>query len=270
MYTIGEFSNIGKVSTKMLRHYDKIGLLKPNYVNPDNGYRFYTKDQVQIILLINKLKRYQFSLQEISNLIHNSNDNRTQLIKLLNEKVKNINVQIALYKFLLQDIEDEIKRLKNGGDIMPSKRNFEIKIDEQKVISVVSIRKTINMEEIGSVIGKAFQTIHENGLEPAAQVMTKYYDENFDPESADIEICIPVNKTIQNLTKDFGGFTYVHTTYVGPYSEIGEAYAYLTDWIKDNDYEIIQPPFEKYIKGAESGCSPKEFITEVCFPIRKK
>lgn len=47
VYTIGEFSNIGKVTTKMLRHYDKISLLKPKYVNPDSGYRFYTKDKQQ-------------------------------------------------------------------------------------------------------------------------------------------------------------------------------------------------------------------------------
>lgn len=42
MYTIGDFSRIGKVSTKMLRYYDKIELLKPDYTNPNNGYRYYS------------------------------------------------------------------------------------------------------------------------------------------------------------------------------------------------------------------------------------
>ena len=37
MLTIGEFSNICKVSTKTLRYYAEIGLILPDEVNPDNG-----------------------------------------------------------------------------------------------------------------------------------------------------------------------------------------------------------------------------------------
>lgn len=40
MLSIGEFSNICKVSTKTLRYYAEIGLLKPSEVNPENGYRY--------------------------------------------------------------------------------------------------------------------------------------------------------------------------------------------------------------------------------------
>ncbi len=267
MYTIGEFSNIAKVTTKMLRHYDKLGLLKPSYVNPENGYRFYTKDQVQIVLLINKLKKYQCSLQEISNIIYN--DDKNKLIRLLSEKTEMIKGQIDHNRFILEQMKEEINELKNGGDIMTSNRNFEIKLTEQKTLNVVSIRKTISMEQIGSIIGEGLENIHKNGLTQSGEVMTIYYDNDFDPHNTDIEVCIPVNKSIEKVTRDFGGFTCVHTTFIGVYSEIGEAYAYLTDWVKDNKYEMIHPPFEKYIKGYESGCSPKEFVTEVYFPINK-
>lgn len=39
MYTIGEFASIGRVSVRMLRHYDEIGLLRPARVDPHSGYR---------------------------------------------------------------------------------------------------------------------------------------------------------------------------------------------------------------------------------------
>ena len=39
MYRIGEFSKIGKVTVKTLRYYDEVGLLKPETVNQDTGYR---------------------------------------------------------------------------------------------------------------------------------------------------------------------------------------------------------------------------------------
>ena len=44
MLTIGEFSNICKVSTKTLRYYAEIGLILPNEINPKNGYRYYSID----------------------------------------------------------------------------------------------------------------------------------------------------------------------------------------------------------------------------------
>ncbi|MEH7154599.1 MerR family DNA-binding transcriptional regulator, partial [Bacillus thuringiensis] len=53
MYTIAEFSRICKMSTRMLRHYDKEEILKPAYVNPVNGYRYYEQEQLEVALKIN-------------------------------------------------------------------------------------------------------------------------------------------------------------------------------------------------------------------------
>ena len=42
MLSIGEFSNICQVSTKTLRYYAEIGLILPDEINPENGYRYYS------------------------------------------------------------------------------------------------------------------------------------------------------------------------------------------------------------------------------------
>ncbi len=39
MLSIGEFSKICEVSTKTLRYYSEIGLIYPDEINPENGYR---------------------------------------------------------------------------------------------------------------------------------------------------------------------------------------------------------------------------------------
>ena len=44
-YLIGEVSKIMGISKDTLRFWDKIGLLKPKYVDPENCYRYYTYDQ---------------------------------------------------------------------------------------------------------------------------------------------------------------------------------------------------------------------------------
>lgn len=83
MYTIGQFSKIGRVSTKMLRHYDKINLLKPSEINLENGYRYYDTSQVRDIMFICKLKSYRFSLEEIKIILQNKDS------KLLQDYMKN-------------------------------------------------------------------------------------------------------------------------------------------------------------------------------------
>lgn len=65
MLTIGEFSNICRVSTKTLRYYAEIELILPDEINPENGYRYYSIEQLEKMLLINRLKDYCFSLEEI-------------------------------------------------------------------------------------------------------------------------------------------------------------------------------------------------------------
>lgn len=63
MFTIGEFSRICQVSIKTLRHYDKVGLLKPAKVDALTGYRYYQQGQLEVMLLIQRLKRYGFPLE---------------------------------------------------------------------------------------------------------------------------------------------------------------------------------------------------------------
>ena len=42
MLKIGYFSKLSRISIRMLRHYDEIGLLKPAEIDPFTGYRYYS------------------------------------------------------------------------------------------------------------------------------------------------------------------------------------------------------------------------------------
>ncbi|WP_313540433.1 MerR family transcriptional regulator [Leifsonia aquatica] len=66
MYTIGEFAAIGRISVRMLRHYDAIGLLPPAHVDEHNGYRFYSDVQLASLLLIVELRQLGIGLDAIA------------------------------------------------------------------------------------------------------------------------------------------------------------------------------------------------------------
>ena len=70
------------VTVKTLRHYDKIGLLTPEYINEENGYRFYTEEQIPVMLSITKLKMYGFSLSDIKEILDCDSDTAINSIKL--------------------------------------------------------------------------------------------------------------------------------------------------------------------------------------------
>src|SRR6185503_33387 len=69
MFKIGDFSRLGQVSTRMLRHYDQLGLLKPGQIDRFTGYRYYTIDQLARLNRIIALKELGFSLEQVALLL---------------------------------------------------------------------------------------------------------------------------------------------------------------------------------------------------------
>ncbi len=69
MLKINDFSKLGQVSTRMLRHYDKLGLLKPSQTDQWTGYRYYTIDQLPRLHRIIALKELGLSLEQIAQLL---------------------------------------------------------------------------------------------------------------------------------------------------------------------------------------------------------
>ena len=69
MLKIGDFSKLSRVSIRMLRHYDEIGLLKPVWIDPESGYRYYSAEQLPVAGRINALKDMGFGLAAIGEIL---------------------------------------------------------------------------------------------------------------------------------------------------------------------------------------------------------
>ena len=69
MFRIGEFSLIAQVSGRLLRYYDEIGLLSPEYTDPQTGYRYYSATQLPHLNRILVLKELGLGLDQIARLL---------------------------------------------------------------------------------------------------------------------------------------------------------------------------------------------------------
>src|SRR5258708_31013454 len=69
MFAIGEFARYSRVTVRMLRHYDAIGLLEPVCVDPASGYRFYEARQLSRLNRIVALKNLGFTLRHVASIL---------------------------------------------------------------------------------------------------------------------------------------------------------------------------------------------------------
>ncbi|MFO7253510.1 MAG: helix-turn-helix domain-containing protein, partial [Actinomycetes bacterium] len=69
MFTIGDFARLGRVSVRMLRHYDALGLLRPARVDPHTGYRYYAAGQLSRLNRIIALKNLGLTLEQVGRIL---------------------------------------------------------------------------------------------------------------------------------------------------------------------------------------------------------
>ena len=69
MFLIGDFSQISRVSRRMLYYYEEVGLLLPAHIDEATGYRYYSASQIPRLNQILALKKLGLTLEQIRRLL---------------------------------------------------------------------------------------------------------------------------------------------------------------------------------------------------------
>ena len=121
MYRIGEFSKMAKTTIKTLRYYDEIGLLKPTYRCEESNYRYYSKEQMNTLLVIRRLRALGFNLKEVQSLIE---DTSLDFIEsMMTAKQAELNEEIRMLQAKQQTISSLLGRVRLGRAIMAQHRS---------------------------------------------------------------------------------------------------------------------------------------------------
>lgn len=91
-YSIGEVSKLKDITVKALRYYHEIGLLIPKHINEENGYRYYSTDQLIYLDIIMACRSMDVSIKELHKILTYKDVN--YILKFLNEKHKQIETKI--------------------------------------------------------------------------------------------------------------------------------------------------------------------------------
>ena len=268
MYRIGVFSKISKTTIKTLRYYDEIGLLKPAYVDEDNGYRYYTSEQLNKLHKIVALRQIGFSVEECLILIdgHNSEG-------ILEQRKAEMEASLIDAKGRLSRLNHYIFEMKEG-----TKMSYNAVIKQTPECIVYSKRFIApsyeSYFELIPAIGEEVKAANPN-LKCAIPeyCFISYHDGEYKEKNIDIEYCEAVeafgNETESIKFKKIPSVTVVSIMHKGAYSGLKNAYAYAFRWIEENDYKVSESPRESYIDGIWNKEDESDWLTELQVPVVK-
>lgn len=263
MLTIGEFSKLSHISSRMLRHYDSIGLLIPKHTGLENRYRYYDLSQIQTLRRIETLKSYGFSLLEIKEFLTLPQEQIAQ--KMHHRRLKAYEELNQMRKKLRQ-MEDDLMKLEES-DLM--KEKYHVIVMETPQQQVFGIRKRINIAETHDLFQELKRELAQRGILRAGATQLLYHGEEFSYENMDVEAQMQVSGTHPDIRKIPAQLCAV-TTHIGPYENIRYAYEALCAWMSEHpEYQSCGPAIERYLKDEDSVSSPEELETGVLFPIKK-
>ncbi|WP_430885005.1 MerR family transcriptional regulator [Fusibacter sp. JL216-2] len=268
MYSIGLFSKMNRITTKTLRHYDEIGLLKPAHVDDFTGYRYYSSDQLVRLNQIITLKQMGIGLSDIGKILEHPEGVEVLLSIKENDLLKRIEEQ----KKMLKSVQNYMKRIKG-----------ELTMKYTPVVRSLPDVIVASMRLIAPDYDYYFEIIPKMGDEMRKQgavcaepeyCFNIYHDGEYKEKDIDVEVCEAVvdyceDTELIKFKKIKGYKEALCVLHKGPYSTLPDAYNFAFEWVKDNGYEVVGLPRESYIDGIWNKDSDEEWLTEIQIPIGK-
>lgn len=283
MFRIQDFARFTRVSAKMLRHYDELGLLKPAQVDAFTGYRYYAANQVPRLNRLIALKDLGFSLEQIANLL-SEELSPEELRGMLKLRRAEITQQLHVEAERLAQVEARLRYLDEQAQLP----HFDVVVREVAAQWVAAIRQTVTED---GVITQMFEEVEHflahHRARAAYSPLMLYYETDEAEEILDVEVAVPITHALAG-TERIRVYelerlpTAACVVYEGSYERGLPACHALWEWVEANGYEVIGPQREVYLRfGANDpeklrlpkaflAESQNQYVTELQLPIKKK
>lgn len=272
MYSIGEFATFGRVSARMLRHYDAIGLLKPAHIDSSTGYRRYGIWQLSDLSLIASLRDLGVGLPAIG-LIFTSGDRDSALRAVLTDRRTDLLESLRTDTDRLDRIET---RLREIGE-RPMDRSIEYTpIEELTLYATHAVAEGGGPERIGETIATLIPRLDE-ALESAGRPLIEPGIFWYVPGEDSDDVEVHISYMAEPEATPGRGYDVVRLPAVpmmarlrhhGDMSGIDESWAALMSQIVADGYVMATPTREVYVHapGHEPGA---DWITELQVPVTR-
>lgn len=238
---IKEFSALTGIKRENLRYYDQIGLLSPEF-RGENGYRYYTRNQLTTAYLIISLREIGIGIEEIKRYI----DIRTpeEMFTLFSSQKKHILTEIKKLKRILEVMQLYVDMAEDAIKYKENSINIEYKKKEPIFLGPKISKDSIDKSQEESAIS-FYNFAAENGIDigyPLGAIVSKEDIELGNPLYAIRYYFKAINE--QKSYKPEGKYAVFYGRCA--YGESDDLYEKLYKFIKENNLRICSDAYEEY------------------------
>ncbi|GAB3150076.1 MerR family transcriptional regulator [Amycolatopsis stemonae] len=266
MFSIGDFARHGRVSVRMLRHYDALGLLRPARVDPATGYRSYTAGQLARLNRIVALKDLGFTLEQVATLLADEIPVE-QVRGMLALRRAELAASLAEGAARLAQVEARLRTIEEEGhapDVVVKE------LPATRVVELTGVAAGFAPEAIGPVVrplcAELGRRLPAADVTPAGR-LTCYYEPRAEDEVV-VHAAVPASAgpgDLNGLTvadpPPVRAATLVHH---GAIDGVLPSWQALIRWTTDHGFRSAGPQRELYL---DCPADPAGWVTELQEPI---
>ena len=268
-FSIGELSRHQNISRQTLIFYDKIGLFRPAYVDPHNGYRYYSSSQLDYLDTILIMKKIGFSLEEIK--AHMRDYTIETSIGILRKQLTVIARQIEELQIVKSRIEHRCIQMERSVSSRNHGEEVSLEMIQRQYILLQKVDPPYTLENVSLATKQCFvRSFREHlpiffqsgAIVPYDNILSGRYTEA-------LFAFLPIEKTTRTAgIRELPPGQCVCTYHIGDYPSIGSAYQRILDYCAGHHLRIISDSYEFAINDYLSTGDENEYITKILFYIQ--
>ena len=274
MFRIGEFSQIARVSGRLLRYYDSIGLLRPQRIDPETGYRYYSAAQLERLNRILALKDLGLSLDQVARMLDDK-ISTAEIRGMLALKKAELERSLAEEAARLRHIESRLTQIEQQGTL----GDYDVVLKAGAATPVLSTRAVYpTFDEVIAALREITQAVRTQVAAAARENVVVIAHCDFDDENLDLEIGVTLNRAVNKPVRLPSGAPLALTELpasamlatlvrTGPLYQSHLAFGKLGVWMEANDYAIAGPCREIFLDMPFQ--LPGDPAVEIQFPVAK-
>jgi DNA-binding transcriptional MerR regulator len=275
MFRIGDFSRIARVSARLLRFYDEIGLFAPAHADPQTGYRYYTVAQLAGLNRITVLKDLGFSLEQVRDILK-SPVGVVELRSMLLLRRTDAERALAVERQRLRQIETRIAQIETEGRLSSD----DVIVRPEPARRILSLRKKVaSFAEARATVGSLRELVRDVlPRRHECQLVVVTHSLQFEADELDLEFGFVVDEVEPGPLPPGAGLSIVELpavprmavcVRVGPPDEAHLVTARIGHYLEQVGDALDGPGREAFLVLPEQD-RIQESVVEMQYPIRPK
>ena len=269
LFSIGDMAKLFRLSVSSLRHYETVGLLRPERIDPDTGYRYYSTRQFEVLNTIRYLRALDLPLKEIDDFLQNRDIDRMEE-KLRQQKAAVMEKQQELQR-IARKIDNRLQQLALAQTAVLDK----IELVQAPACRMVwledslKINKYVDMETpVGRLLrfdAEAVVFIGKVGVGISAEHLQEGSFSQYDG----IFLVLDAEDRFQGETLFLPETTCVRVRFRGSHPQAPKQYEKLLAYLHENRLEVAGFSREITMVDEALTSDTEKFLTEISIPVRQ-